>query len=405
MHNIETPRGPHWNIETVYIHNKALTLKNSQSHTNGLDEHRKKTDNTMLQLGGTKGWSIEEAALPNNWLICFLARWCHPSSGQATPPENIPGHSGISEYGTVGISVRHCWQGARRRVTNGNRVLSLASHQLMLWLPLGAWWTFLGENKTYKHLEEVVTHSCCPTPVFKLELINYSLLSEYGAWEPNPPLFCQKESKCGFSAQTTNLTHRSLTAAGKRRGLIYIKPLKWLHCAENFLTSEREHKGKYKSVIWGLVSCLGGSRFSFSVIQRLFHVKSEGRSWVSGLPALSQLLDTVLKPGRYNTVLKVIISNPSGPDLYMKYLPRYSGRGRTELKQVYTVQNILNSQIWEAISISSTHKRPDASLVRWWLSGSFQSCNSVPSPRWHVQGLPRHNLLPKSCLPFHYIWS
>lgn len=74
-------------------------------------------------------------------------------------------------------------------------------------------------------------------------------------------------------------------------------------------------------------------------------MKSEGRSWVSGLPALSQLLDTVLKPGRYNTVLKVIISNPSGPDLYMKYLPRYSGRGRTELKQVYTVQNILNSQI------------------------------------------------------------
>lgn len=66
MHNIETPRGPHWNTETVYIHNKALTLKNSQSHTNGLDEHRKKTDNTMLQLGGTKGWSIEEAALPNN---------------------------------------------------------------------------------------------------------------------------------------------------------------------------------------------------------------------------------------------------------------------------------------------------------------------------------------------------
>lgn len=85
-------------------------------------------------------------------------------------------------------------------------------------------------------------------------------------------------------------------------------------------------------------------------------------------------------------------------DLYVKYLPRYSGRGRTELKQIYTVQNILNSQIWEVVSISSTYKSPDISLVRQWLSGSFQSFNSVLCPKWHVQGLPRHDLLPKSCL-------
>jgi len=52
--------------------------------------------------------------------------------------------------------------------------------------------------KTYKHLEEEVTHSCCPTPVFKQELIDCSPLSEYGAWEPNPPLFCKRDSSTGF---------------------------------------------------------------------------------------------------------------------------------------------------------------------------------------------------------------
>lgn len=77
----------------------------------------------------------------------------------------------------------------------------------MLWLLLWAWWTFLGETKTHRHLEEVVTHS--PTPVFKQELTDYGPLSEYGAWEPNPPLFFQKEFKYRFPAQATNLTHKS----------------------------------------------------------------------------------------------------------------------------------------------------------------------------------------------------
>lgn len=86
-------------------------------------------------------------------------------------------------------------------------------------------------------------------------------------------------------------------------------------------------------------------------------------------------------------------------DLYKECLPRYPGRGRARLKQIYTGQNILNSSIWDAVSISATCKSPDRRCpVRQWLNEIFQSCNSVPSPRWHVQGPPRHNLLPKFCL-------
>lgn len=118
------------------------------------------------------------------------------------------------------------------------------------------------------------------------------------------------------------------------------------------------------------------------------------------LPALSQLLNTVLKPGHYNTVWKSSAQTLQDLDglLYMKYLPRYSGRGRTELKWIYTVWKKLNSQLWEVVSVPSTYKSPDTSLVTQRLSGSFQSCNLVLSPKRHAQGLPRHNLLTKSCL-------
>lgn len=70
------------------------------------------------------------------------------------------------------------------------------------------------------------------------------LPSENDAWEPNPPLFF---CKYRFSAQATNWTQRSQPAAGKKRGLISITPVKELHCRENILTSEREHKSKYKT--------------------------------------------------------------------------------------------------------------------------------------------------------------
>lgn len=168
----------------------------------------------------------------------------------------------MSEYGASGVSIRHCWWRTLCRGTNWNPVLSLARH----WLLLGAWWAFLRESTTCEHLEEVVPHSCCLTPIFKQELTDYRSLSEDGAWEPNPPLIWQKGFKYRFSAQTTKLTHKSQTAAGERRGLSSINPLKWLHCARNFLTSEIKHKSKYKSAIWGLASCLGGSHFLFNVI-------------------------------------------------------------------------------------------------------------------------------------------
>lgn len=193
---METPRGSHWNTETVYIHNKVLTLQNSQSNINSLDKHHKKTDNIMLQMGGMKGWSTEEATLPNNQVICFLAHLCHPNSAQAVPPESIPGHSAMSEYGISGISVWHCWQGASCRGTNWNPVLSLASHRLA---PDGLSWQ---KQKTWNHLEEVVTHRCCPTPVSKQELMDYGPLSEYGAWEPNPP---------PSPAKSTGFLHKQLT--------------------------------------------------------------------------------------------------------------------------------------------------------------------------------------------------
>jgi len=72
----------------------------------------------MLQMGEMKDWSTEEAALPNYRVTGFLASLCHSNSGQAIPPESIPGHSGMSEYGTSGVSVQHCWQEALCRGTN-----------------------------------------------------------------------------------------------------------------------------------------------------------------------------------------------------------------------------------------------------------------------------------------------
>lgn len=143
MHNIEIPRGPQWNTGTVYIHNKALTLKIPHSDVSSLDKHHQKTDNTMLQMRKTKEPRRSHTGQQlGSWLFWSL---CVTSELVLLAPQSILGHLAMSQGGSSGILVGHCWQGANCRETD----LMWCFPWLVTSWCCGCWWTFSGENTMY----------------------------------------------------------------------------------------------------------------------------------------------------------------------------------------------------------------------------------------------------------------
>lgn len=104
------------------------------------------------------------------------------------------------------------------------------------------------------------------------------------------------------------------------------------------------------------------------------------------LPALSQLLNSVLKPGHYNAVWKSPAQTLQdlGGLLYVKYLPRYSGRGRTELN-IYGVKEIKFPNLRSCISTKYLQKPwhfPCQAAVEWEFSElQFSAFSHEKCPR------------------------